>query len=709
MRFFKALLFFVIFIILLNYIFPIPLEKYSFKYSKIYYSDNHTPIRMKIADDKYWRFYCKNEDVPLLLKNSIINFEDKYFYSHFGVNIFSIFRTIYNNIINNSTIGASTISMQVVKIVEPKERTYFNKLVEIFRAIQLEIHFTKDEILNIYFNKAPYGGNIEGLRSASYFYFNKELDKLSISEMAILTTIPKNPNANRPDKQKNLGKKRDKVLEKLKSNNLITEDEYNRAKKEPIYSKKYLPKFEAIQYTNRIRSVDKTDIQTTINYKFQKFIQEYLKAETTKFNKNNIYNSACIVIDNKTLEIKAYIGSNDFFDNRNGSQNDGVQMKKSPGSTLKPFVYALALDEGLITPKRKLLDIPMNFNGYKPKNYHKTFVGEITMEEALKLSLNIPAIDLQNQLEDNSLYEFLEKLNIGIKDLKTKYGLSIVVGGIDLSLEELTKLYTIFAKKGVYGYTNPKDSNVLSPQASFLISQILSQGYRYKFSSTWNSSPNSIKIAFKTGTSSDAKHLYTIGYNPNYTIGLWFGNFDGKKTVGEITGSNTVSNALIEIFNHLDNSNNWFEQPKEIKEKEICPDYFSQKECSNKQLDFVYTKVNKCMQLTPEKIDYLTKEKGISLENLEKLPCYKSIKNNKPIIETPIDKNIYIFNNLVPKEFRTIKVLCKNYNKADLTLVLNEKVIQNNTFLNLEEGFYKLNCSEDKNRFHEITFQVKLE
>lgn len=203
----KIFLVFLFGAIFLNILFPLNKDLYEIKYSKIYYSDDKTPIRMKLSDDGFWRFYVENEDLPDLLKNSILNFEDRYFYKHFGVNPFSIIRAFFNNITNNSRIGASTITMQVIKIVEPKKRNYLNKIVEIFRAIQLELSYSKEEILNIYFNKAPYGGNIEGIRAASYFYFNKELKDLSISEMAILTTIPKNPNINRPDKQNSLSKK----------------------------------------------------------------------------------------------------------------------------------------------------------------------------------------------------------------------------------------------------------------------------------------------------------------------------------------------------------------------------------------------------------------------------------------------------------------------------------------------------------------------
>ncbi len=693
-------------LLLLNIIFPLNKDLYNFKYSKIYYSYDKKPMRMKIADDGYWRFYTTNEKLPKLLKNSILIFEDRYFYKHFGVNIFSIFRAVFNNLFNNRRVGASTITMQVVKLVEPKRRTYLNKVIEIFKAIQLEMNYSKDEILNMYFNKAPYGGNIEGLRAASYFYFKKELNQLTISEIAILTTIPKNPNLNRPDRQKNLSNKKDIVLNRLLEKGLINNSEFKRAKNEKIVSVKYESLFDVIQYTQTLPTKKKTDVFTTIDYDMQKFIQEYLKKETKKYNNNNLFNSAALVIDNKTLEIKAYVASNDFNDKKYGGENDGILMKKSPGSTLKPFVYALAFDEGLITSKRNLLDIPLSFNEYIPKNYNKKFYGEISAEEALKLSLNIPVVDLQKQLGENSLYELLEKAGLGVNGLKSNYGLSIAVGGIDLSLLELTKIYTIFSNSGIYKYNNEK---LISKEAAYLISEILADGYRNKFDGYWKSSISAKKIAFKTGTSSDAKHLYTIGYTPNYTIGLWFGNFDGKKTKGELSGINTVLDNLIQIFEKIEKKNSWFKKPITITKKKICKDYYNNDSCLNLVDDLTYKVENRCMQLNTQKLKYLNKIKKIAIKEIVKNSCYSNLNNFRPVIISPINQDTYVFNKVVPKKLRVLKIYCQPYGKNDLvTLYLNDKIIKNNSYLEVSEGSFNLVCMQDYDKYDEISFDIKI-
>lgn len=693
-------------LIMLNILFPLNKNLYNLEYSKIYYDKDNIPIRMKLSSDGYWRFYTQNKEVPKLLKSSIVTFEDKYFYTHFGINPYSIIRAIYSNITNNIRIGASTITMQVVKIIEPKERSYLNKIIEIFRAIQLEMYLSKEEILNLYLNKAPYGSNIEGLRAAAYFYFGKNLKNLSTSEIAILTTIPKNPNINRPDKQKNLVSKRNRVLDELLKSSLINDSTYIRASKEKISSKKRNFKFDMVQFSDSIIDNKKTNQFTNIDYNLQKYLQKYLKQETLKFNKHKLFNSAAVVIDNKTLEIKAYVASNDFYDNKNGGQNDGILMKKSPGSTLKPFIYALALDQGLITPKRKLLDIPLSFNGYEPKNYDGKFNGEITAEEALKLSLNIPAVDLQYQLKNESLYELLEKVGIGIDNLKSKYGLSIAVGGIDLSLLELTKLYTIFANNGKYKHDG-KNIQVFSKEASYLISNILSDGYRENFDGYWKSSLNSKRVAFKTGTSSDAKHLYTIGYDPNYTVGLWFGNFDGRKTSGNLTGTKVVSNSLLEIFNNLDGKNSWFRKPTDLSKEKICIDYFNNDKCTNNIKDFKISDKTICMDLNTQKLRYLSiKQKN---NEITKNDCYTNLKQSQPVIISPINEKVYIFNDLIDYENRVLKIECQNYNNNSIGLFLNGKMVENNIYKIFDEGFYTLECIENSNKVVRINFKIRVE
>ena len=684
-------------------------------YSKIYLFDNGEPMMMKLSDDGFWRFHVKNDEIPSLLKKSILVFEDKYFYYHPGVNPFSIIRAVYENLKGNR-IGASTITMQVARMFKPKKRTYINKLREILNAIQIEMNYSKDEILNFYFNKAPYGGNIEGLKAASYFYFGKKPQNLTISEIAILTTIPKNPNKNRPDKQKNLIKKRNIVLKRMFENHLITKEQFIRAKKEPIVSIKKNPAFNCPQYANRLKIDNETlYIKTSINEKLQNFIRELLKVEVKKRNSQGIFNGAAIVIDNKNMQIKSYVASNDFFDKKHGGENDGIMMKKSPGSTLKPFVYTLALDEGLITMQKRLLDMPLSYNGYVPKNYLKIYNGLITASEALKLSLNAPVVDIQNQLGKNSLYELLERAGIPLAFSKKRYGLSIALGGLDISLLDLTKLYTILANSGKLKNVSGESKNLLSPGATYLVSSVLSENYRNSLDGYWDSSPDIPRFAFKTGTSADAKHLYTIGYTPEYTIGVWFGNFDGNKPYVQLSGLKVVADVLSHIFKYINSNikkNTWYNKPDSLTYKNVCTAYTNICNKNNLSSELVIKDVLiKCMKLNTQKINFLINLGEIgSIEDLIKNDCYKYLKYRPPEIISPANNEEFIFNRLIPKEFQVVKILCKSYSgENDVDIYLDSKPVKNNSFVQPGEGLHILQCIDKNGKADKTSFVLKNE
>ncbi len=709
-------IFILIFILILYaiYIITRPIDL-NISYSKIYLYENGEYMRMKLSDDGFWRFYIKNSEVPPLLRNSILVFEDKYFYYHPGVNPFSIVRAIVSNL-KGKRIGASTITMQIARMFEPKERTFINKIREMIKAFQIEINYTKEEILNLYFNKAPYGGNIEGVKAASYFYFGKKLKDLTISEIAILTTIPKNPNKNRPDKQKNLIKKRNRVLKRMFDNNLITKEQFERAKKEPIFSKKRSAAFSCVQYTNKLKS-SVNYIKTSINEDLQNHIQGLLKMETKKRNKQGIFNSAAIVIDNSNMEIKAYVASNDFNDKIHGGENDGILMKKSPGSTLKPFVYALALDEGLITLKKKLLDVPLSYGSYIPKNFNNIYYGQLSAEESLKLSLNAPVVDIQNQLDKNSLFEFLERANIPLFYTKKQYGLSIAVGGMDISLFDLTKLYTILANYGILKTNDNTRKRFLSKGASYLISSVLSENYRNTLAAYWDSSPDMPKFAFKTGTSAHAKHLYTIGYSPEYTIGVWFGNFNGKKPYEPLSGLKVVSDVLTDIFSYINlkiKKISEFKRPKEIESRRICSSYVTKEKCEDKFLteDLIIKGIKpRCMSLNTQKIKYLIDFGEIkSVYELLDEKCYQYLKKLPPEIISPANNEVFLFNKLIPDDFKVIKIACKSYDSGDdVEVYLDLHPIENNSFVNLNEGIHQIQCVDKNGLSSKISFELKNE
>ncbi len=659
--------------LIINYLYPLDTTRLYKQKSTLIYDKNHKLLTIKLSSDGYLRIPIKRKDISLDIKRVVLGYEDRYFYNHFGVNIFSIFRAIYSNIINLHKIGASTITMQVARMMHHKKRTFTQKLIEMFQAIQLEIRYSKDEILNLYLNNAPYGGNIEGFASASFKYFNLPPSSLSLSQIAYLTSIPKNPNRNRPKKGRDINRAKNRLLDRLYKLELLTKKEYIEAKDEKI-EVNIRPLPNKIPHLSRyINSGD--EVNTTIDLTLQNRIQKIISSHTKELKKYRIYNSSAIVIDNSNMEILAYIGSQDFYDSKHGGQNDGLKALISPASTLKPFIYAKALEKGLITPLKKLYDVPLFIDGYKPTNYSKKYLGEVTASEALQFSLNIPAVELDRLLKNSSLYYILKDANISsLNRDKSYYGSSLALGGWGLSLLNNGELFASLANGGVFQKSSyilnksyPK-KRILTKESSYLISNILADAPRVSFSSYWEFIKDMPKVAFKTGTSAHAKDMLTMGYTPKYTVGVWYGNFSGKSSRpynGEYaTGLYTSSPTLFEIFQLLKDTN-WFKRPKGVIRKKICQDTIIIDECKNRVTDDVIKGVKlytPCSAMRAEVLSYLIDSREIkSIKELSKHKCYSEWIGYKPLITNPINNKTYIYNRLLPNELKKTMLQCYSF------------------------------------------------
>ena len=695
---------------LTDILFPLDKDRLTKPHSISIYDRNHHLLRLKLSSDGFWRFQAKTDEIPKRLKQSVIVFEDKYFYHHFGVNPFSILRALFHNLTHKHIIGASTLTMQVSRMMYQRERTLSNKLIEIFNALQLEYHYSKDEILRYYFNLAPYGGNIEGVKSAAMFYFQKPLRELSISQIALLTAIPKNPNANRPTKQKNLSLYRDKILVKLLKHRVITKEQYTRAKSESIAVKLLHTPFHAPHFTNQIKS-NAQEINTTLDLSLQRFTLSRLRQQIKHLEAYDVHNSAAIIIENMTMQILAYVGSSDFFNTHNQGQNNGITMIRTPGSTLKPFIYARAFDSGFITPNQQLYDTDLFLQGYAPKNFNKHFTGRISAKEALQYSLNIPAVSLNHLLKEKSLYELLKLANIrSIDHPKAYYGDAIALGGCGISLMDLSLLYTALANGGLKknaSYTfetkQTKKIRLFSKESTYLVSDILADATRTTLSNYWESTQNMPKVAFKTGTSASAKDLLTIGYTPKYTVGVWFGNFDGHKTK-DLTGLKSASQVVLDIFEHLNQQKRllWFRKPKKIITQKRCVDAIIQKECQTKIYDQLIKGITPslpCELIRPEIIAFLIKSRQItSLDELQTNRCYPTWKAYNPIITTPANKATITQNHLLPKELNKLKFNCYSFeqNQTIYWLIDTQKQIKTTSgkplYLYLPEGKHEIGC-----------------
>ena len=409
------------------------------------------------------------------LHQAMLTSEDRWFYYHCGVNPISIATALYDNLTAGKVVrGGSTITMQLARLMEPKARNVPNKLCEMFRALQLELAYSKSEILNFYFNMLPYGGNIVGTAAASRFYFNKPQHLISLGEAALLAAIPNSPERLRPDRfPENARRGRDKVLNRLLARRQISEQQWREALQEPIPTKRYPLPFKAPHLarllakeqrqdapTNATRAfgVDATTdnrIYTTIDAKVQetglRILREYLDTSFAGVIRHGLPSTgAVIVMDTRSRQVLAMVGSHDFFDREALGQINGTLAPRSPGSALKPFVYALAMEQGLITPETLLFDVPVTHAGYEPVNYDGKYSGYVTTRQALARSLNVPAVNLNAHLKNDTLHAFLKQAGISTLAPSKKYGLSMVLGGCEVNLLELTTLYAGLANMGEF-------------------------------------------------------------------------------------------------------------------------------------------------------------------------------------------------------------------------------------------------------------------
>ncbi|WP_149721993.1 penicillin-binding protein 1C [Campylobacter concisus] len=721
MKKFKFLKFLALFLalmvatfLILDQIYPLNLDVIRKDEAKILLDKNGEIINMKLSSDGIWRFH--EQSFPNSLKQCVVLFEDRYFYYHFGVNFASIFRAFFHNLRSDNRIGASTITMQVARMLEPSDRSYKNKIREIFRAFQLELHFSKDEILNLYLNLAPYGGNIEGAKAASFFYFGKELNELSYAQAALLSTIPKNPNKNRLDRVSNINALKNRVIKMLYKANLIDLSAFKRAQAEPFKNVRIRAVVNASDYAN---VAFKNQIsKASLDLNLQKDMLKILKDAMFSLMAKNANNAAAVVIDNKKMSVVAFIGSHD--ERARDGKNSALNMKRNTGSTLKPFIYSLALDSGLITPNSQLIDTQIYLNEYVPKNFNNDFLGLVSAKDALNFSLNIPVINLDLKLKDNSLYELLEKVNL-VDENKEFYGSSIVLGSAEMSLIDLAHLYTIYANGGVYrplefagkNYKNEdKNITLISPQSAYLTAKMMSEASRSYLKNAWQYAQNTPKIAFKTGTSANSRDLYAIGVDEDYTIAVWVGNFNAEKT-DKLTGLNDVSKIVFDMFKLITQKRNlsFMSEPDGIEKVPTCLDAFSYETCKKTALDdrIVGVKLqDKCESLRGEELEFLIKNGFLDKDEVKNSPCAEVFKDKKPVFAYPYDGEEIVTDENVTQ----IVLKCYAFLGDEIYLKvddLNFSKIENASEkrLDLTLGEHTLKCLDQNSNQSEITIKLR--
>lgn len=590
--------------LLLDLLFPV---RTTVPYSTVVTASDSTIIHAFLSRDDKWRMYAETAEITPALRDAILFKEDKYFFYHPGINPISLVRAMGRNLLTGRrTSGASTITMQVVRLLEPRKRTYGNKLIEFFRALQLEIHLSKAEILQLYLNLLPYGSNIEGIKSASLIYFGKPPKLLSLAELTTLTIIPNRPSSLRLGlRNEQVRLERNRWLRRFGESNTFPTAAITDALVEPLTAHRRAAPQQMPQLALRLRREyrDTPIIHTTIRSAVQATAEQLVQNYVNRVRINNIHNAAVLIVDNQTMNVLAYVGSADFHNVFDGGQVDGVRAVRSPGSTLKPLLYGLAFDAGLITPKSKLNDVPTNFGSYEPENYDRRFNGPVTAEFALANSLNVPAVKLLRDVGTPTMISAMQKAGFAtVRQQAKELGLSMILGGCGVTLEELTTLFAGFANKGEVKpvrYTAPQPTRrtapkgefhlrqptppsgvggLLSPEAAFLVTNTLTQITRPDLPNNFDNSYHLPRIAWKTGTSYGRRDAWSIGYNQRFTIGVWVGNFSGVG-VPELSGANTATPLLFQLFNALDYNSpkGWFRPPTggpdaRLAMRQICPE-----------------------------------------------------------------------------------------------------------------------------------------
>ena len=681
-------------------------------------------------------FHIKYDgEVPETLKTAVINYEDKKFYSHSGVDYPRILKSFFNNMTGRKKMGASTISMQVVKLLEPKKRTYFNKLVEVVKAYKLESEFSKEEILKIYLNNVPYGSNIVGYSGAIKMYFNKEVKDLSYAEATLLAVLPNSPGIlNLKKNNDKLETKRNRLLKTLLDRKLIDERQYKFSLLEKFPNKIYYYEKKAPQFSIFLKNrYPEKIIKSTLDYNLQKKLEKIVHDYSNAMKDVGINNAAVLVVNNKTKEVLAYVASQDFYDKRNNGEIDGLQAKRSPASLLKPFLFALSIDDGLIVPDSIYPDVPIYFGNFYPKNSSNTFTGMVKIEEALIKSLNIPFVKLLSDYGVDRFYYFLENNDNYPEDRFDKYGLSLILGTREMRPVDIGKLYIGLANYGKVSnlkYTltedKPKEYEQFSRGASYLTLETLSRVVRPGNEKLYSEQR---PISWKTGTSYGMKDAWSVGVSPDYTVLVWLGNFN-QKSIFSLSGVETAGNLLFKVFNIVDINSKTFEKPTDdLKEIEIDEKTGYRKFYDVESKKVFYPKDAKLLRISPYYKKIFVDEDDMEIDS--RSPNFDKRKE-KIVIEYPIEVSNYFFLNgvrenknvkiaypvqnlniFVPKDFDGYKkVAMKLYNPNNeyVYWYLDEDYVgysnEKEKFFELDIGKHKLTIITENGAREEVKFNI---
>jgi len=584
------------FVVALFFWFSLPNPLFRDPTSTVVFDSHGQLLGARITTDGQWRFKPSGQ-VPEKFAKCLVRFEDQYFYWHPGVNLFSLFRALRQNISEGRVVsGGSTLTMQTIRLARKgKDRTVFEKVIEMWLALRLELTFSKHEILSLYASNAPFGGNVVGLDAAAWRYFGRSAENLSWAEAATLAVLPNSPALIHPGRNRAaLENKRNRLLQALSRQGIIDEMSCELAMEETLPMQPLPLPNEALHLVNRMAASNPGEVvTTTLEGNLQAKINETVARHSQSLQGNGIYNDAVLVLEIKTGNVLAYVG-NTSGDGKgqHGNDVDVIVSPRSSGSILKPFLYAAMLDEGELLPGTLVADIPTSINSYTPKNFAVSYDGAVPADEALIRSLNVPAVRLLSSFGLDRFYLKLKESGFSTLVFPADhYGLSLILGGAEVSLWDLCKVYRGFANTLISYNENftaypetqfpspvlinaqkskdGKPGKIFSAAAIYCTLDAMKEVRRPEGEAGWESFLSASAVAYKTGTSFGFRDAWAVGVTTNFVVGVWVGNADGEGRPG-LTGVSAAAPIMFEVFNYLP-SKSWFEPPwDELVKIPVC-------------------------------------------------------------------------------------------------------------------------------------------
>lgn len=532
----------------------------SYSFSRAVYDRNGRLLRLTLAEDGAYRQFVPLGDISQRLKEATLLYEDQHFYRHPGFNPVALINAgVKTYLRGGSRAGGSTITMQVARMYYHLDtRTVVGKLSQILHAVQLELYFSKDELLEAYLNLAPYGGNVEGVAAASLIYFRKAPSELTMAEALALAVVPQRPSERAPHSRQNQAGReqaRKRLARAWRERHPSSPELSGLSRPITFSTSSELPFAAPHLVEDALQTTRAGRVDTTIDLSIQQLIERKVSGYIERNRPRGIDNASVLWVDVATREVRAAVGSADFFNTDIDGQVNGTRAKRSPGSALKPLIYGLALEQGLIHPKSLLKDAPMRFGTYRPENFDHEYAGPLSATEALVRSRNVPAVHLETQLRNGGLYGLLQRAQISKLRPRQEYGAAIVLGAAEVTLEELAQLYAALADFGIYrplkkwnGAGPVRAIQLMSPEAATLTLWMLQSNSRGN--ERWLDIQDGLDVAWKTGTSFGFRDAWTVGAWRGHVLAVWVGNFSGQGNPS-FTGRDAAAPLFFELLEAL--------------------------------------------------------------------------------------------------------------------------------------------------------------